>query len=163
MGLIKTMTNMKTLRPLPLLLLALLLAASGLAPTATAQKTHKKHFDREAFFARRNAYITAEAGLTADEAAAFIPLENELQRRKFEVGRECRRLARKNRSQQGLTDRERRELSDCLTETRMEEARLEKEYFERFKKILSVEKLSKYQQAEAEFLRKFLQDHRPEE
>ena len=45
----------------------------------------------------------------------------------------------------------------------MEEARLEKEYFERFKKILSVEKLSKYREAEAEFLRKFLQDNRLEE
>ena len=109
---------------------------------------------------RRNAYITAEAGLTADEAAAFIPLENELQRRKMEVGRECRKLARKNRSHQGLTDRERRELSDCLTETRLKEAQLEKEYIERFKKILSVEKLSKYQQAEAEFLRKFLQNRK---
>ena len=148
------MIKMKTLLPL---LLVLLLAT--LAPTATAQK-QRKHFDREAFIARRNAYITAEAGLTADEAAAFIPLENELQRRKMEVGRECRKLARKNRSHQGLTDRERRELSDCLTETRLKEAQLEKEYIERFKKILSVEKLSKYQQAEAEFLRKFLQNRK---
>ena len=152
------MIKMKTLLPL---LLALLL--TSLAPTATAQKQQRKHFDREAFIARRNAYITAEAGLTADEAAAFIPLENELQRRKYEIGRACRRLARLARTQQSLTDRERRELSDCLTETRMEEARLEKEYFERFKKILSVEKLSKYREAEAEFLRKFLQDNRPEE
>ncbi len=151
--------NMKILLPL---LLALLFTLAAPTPSA-AQKSNKKRFDREAFFARRNAYITAEAGLTADEAAAFIPLENELQRRKFEVGRECRKLARKSRSQQSLTDRERRELSDCLTETRMEEARLEKEYFERFKKLLPVEKLSKYQQAEAEFLRKFLQDHRPED
>ncbi len=153
------MNNMKTLLPL---LLALLFALA--TPTASnAQKDAKKRIDREAFFARRNAYITAEAGLTADEAAAFIPLENELQRRKFEVGRECRKLARKNRTQQGLTDHERRELSNCLTETRLKEAQLEKEYIERFKKILSVEKLSKYQQAEAEFLRKFLQDHKQDE
>ena len=129
-------------------------------PSAAQKGDPQKHIDREAFLARRNAYITAEAGLTADEAAAFIPLENELQRRKMEVGRECRKLARKNRSHQGLTDRERRELSDCLTETRLKEAQLEKEYIERFKKILSVEKLSKYQQAEAEFLRKFLQNRK---
>lgn len=153
------MNNMKTLLPL---LLALLFALATPA-TSNAQKDAKKRIDREAFFARRNAYITAEAGLTADEAAAFIPLENELQRRKFEVGRECRKLARKNRTQQGLTDHERRELSNCLTETRLKEAQLEKEYIERFKKILSVEKLSKYQQAEAEFLRKFLQDHKQDE
>ena len=147
---------MKTL----LLLLTLMFTLMAPTPSAAQKGDPQKHIDREAFFARRNAYITAEAGLTADEAAAFIPLENELQRRKMEVGRECRKLARKNRSHQDLTDRERRELSDCLTETRLKEAQLEKEYIERFKKILSVEKLSKYQQAEAEFLRKFLQNRK---
>ena len=150
---------MKTL----LLLLTLMFTLMAPTPSAAQKGDPQKHIDREAFFARRNAYITAEAGLTADEAAAFIPLENELQRRKYEIGRACRRLARLARTQQSLTDRERRELSDCLTGTRMEEARLEKEYFERFKKILSVEKLSKYREAEAEFLRKFLQDNRLEE
>jgi len=75
-------------------------------PSAAQKGDPQKHIDREAFFARRNAYITAEAGLTADEAAAFIPLENELQRRKMEVGRECRKLARKNRWNQGFTHRE---------------------------------------------------------
>ena len=140
---------MKTL----LLLLTLTFTLMAPTPSAAQKGDPQKHIDREAFFARRNAYITAEAGLTADESAAFI-------RRKMEVGRECRKLARKNRSHQGLTDRERRELSDCLTETRLKEAQLEKEYIERFKKILSVEKLSKYQQAEAEFLRKFLQNRK---
>ena len=67
-------------------------------PSAAQKGDPQKHIDREAFFARRNAYITAEAGLTADEAAAFIPLENELQRRKMEVGRECRKLARSRHS-----------------------------------------------------------------
>ena len=46
---------------------------------ATAQeKKEQRHFDREAFEARRNAFITAEVGLTPEEAAQFIPLCNEL-------------------------------------------------------------------------------------
>ena len=62
---------------------------------ATAQeKKEQRHFDREAFEARRNAFITAEVGLTPEEAAQFIPLCNELRQKKFEVGRECRKLAR---------------------------------------------------------------------
>ena len=37
---------------------------------ATAQeKKEQRHFDREAFEARRNAFITAEVGLTPEEAA----------------------------------------------------------------------------------------------
>ena len=54
---------------------------------ATAQeKKEQRHFDREAFEARRNAFITAEVGLTPEEAAQFIPLCNELRQKKFEVG-----------------------------------------------------------------------------
>ena len=38
------------------------------------------------------------------------------------------------------------------------EAALEKEYHEKFKRILSVEKLYKYQEAEARFMREFMQE-----
>jgi len=65
---------------------------------ATAQeKKEQRHFDREAFEARRNAFITAEVGLTPEEAAQFIPLCNELRQKKFEVGRECRKLSKEIR------------------------------------------------------------------
>ena len=36
--------------------------------------------------------------------------------------------------------------------------KLEKEYHEKFKRILSVEKLYKYQEAEARFMREFMQE-----
>ena len=65
---------------------------------ATAQeKKDQRHFDREAFEARWNAFITAEVGLTPEEAAQFIPLCNELRQKKFEVGRECRKLSKEIR------------------------------------------------------------------
>ena len=60
---------------------------------AQGDKQHR-HFDKEAFQAKRKAFITAEVGLTPEEAAAFIPLCNELQEKMFEVGRECRRLSK---------------------------------------------------------------------
>ena len=87
---------------------------------ATAQeKKEQRHFDREAFEARRNAFITAEVGLTPEEAAQFIPL--------------------------------------CIE---IKEAQLEKEYFERFKKILSPEKVYKYRNAEYKFVRNFMKSGR---
>ena len=53
--------------------------------SVSAQDTGKrKHFDREAFQAKRNAFIMAEVGLTPDEAALFIPLSDELKKKKFE-------------------------------------------------------------------------------
>ena len=72
---------------------------------ATAQeKKEQRHFDREAFEARRNAFITAEVGLTPEEAAQFIPLCNELRQKKFEVGRECRKLSKEIRHKENPTD-----------------------------------------------------------
>ena len=135
----------------------IMIAVAGAFSTVIAQHDKGK-FDREAFMAKRNAYITASAGLTADEAAAFIPIENEMQRKKFEIGRDCRKLARKSRSKEGLTEEEQQKLVDCTTETRLKEAELEKEYHEKFKQILSVEKLYKYQEAEARFMREFMQE-----
>ena len=87
----------------------IMVAVAGAFSTVIAQHDKGK-FDREAFMAKRNAYITASAGLTADEAAAFIPIENEMQRKKFEIGRDCRKLARKSRSKEGLTEEEQQKL-----------------------------------------------------
>ena len=139
------------------LFILIMVAVTSIFLTVMAQDDKGK-FDREAFMAKRNAYITASAGLTADEAAAFIPIENEMQRKKFEIGRDCRKLARRSRSKEGLTEEEQQKLVDCTTETRLKEAKLEKEYHEKFKRILSVEKLYKYQEAEARFMREFMQE-----
>ena len=69
------------------LFILIMVAVTGIFLTVMAQDDKGK-FDREVFMAKRNAYITASAGLTADEAAAFIPIENEMQRKKFEIGRD---------------------------------------------------------------------------
>lgn len=134
---------------------------------ATAQeKREQRHFDREAFEARRNAFITAEIGLTPEEAAKFIPLCNELRQKKFEVGRECRKLSKEIRRMENPADADYRKVIDECLEVDLKEAQLEKEYYERFKKILSPEKLYKYRNAEYKFVRNYMKsdrDNRKEE
>lgn len=115
-----------------------------------------RHFDREAFHAKRNAYITAEVGLTPEEASLFIPLCDELQRKMFEVGLDCRRLSREMKSKKQATDAEYLKAIDACLEVRINEAQLEKEYYEKFKKILSPEKLYKYRRADYKFAREFM-------
>ena len=44
--------------------------------SSLAQGNQKRNFDKEAYLAKRNAFIMAEMGLTPEEAAAFIPLCN---------------------------------------------------------------------------------------
>lgn len=70
---------------------------------AQSGKQHR-NFDREAFLAKKNAFITAEMGLTPEEAALFIPLSNELQEKMFEAGRECRKLSKDLKHNESATD-----------------------------------------------------------
>ena len=111
---------------------------------AQSGKQHR-NFDREAFFAKKNAFITAEMGLTPEEAASFIPLCNELQEKMF--------------------DADYLKVIDECVSVNMRQAQLEKEYYEKFKKILSPKKLYRYKRAEGKFAREFMRggDDRKEE
>lgn len=69
-------------------------------------------------------------GLTPEEAAEFIPLCNELQRKKFEVGRACRHKHKHVRmskiaNKEISTDAYKEVMNACL-ESRIKEAELEK-------------------------------------
>lgn len=125
----------------------------------------QRHFDKEAYQAKKNAFITAEVGLTPEEAAAFIPLCNELQEKMFEVGRECRKLTKDLKHKQSPTETDYSKVNDECIGVKLREAALEKEYYEKFKKILSAEKLYKYRRAEYKFARSFMKgaDNKKEE
>jgi hypothetical protein len=97
-------------------------------------------------------------GLTPEEAAAFIPLCNELQEKMFEAGRECRKLSKDLRHNQNATDADYLKVIDECVSVDMKQAQLEKEYYEKFKKILSPKKLYKYKRAEGKFAREFMRD-----
>lgn len=116
----------------------------------------QNHFDKEAFLAKKNAFITAEMGLTPEEAAAFIPLCNEMQDKMFEVGRECRKETRKLWHNSNATDDDYLKVIDQCVDVKIKEAQLEKEYYEKFKQILPPKKLYKYKHAEGKFAREFM-------
>lgn len=123
---------------------------------AQGNKQQHRHFDKEAFQAKRNAFITAEVGLTPEEAEVFIPLCNELQKKMFDVGRECRKLTKELKHKESLTESDYSKVNDECIGVKLKEAALEKEYYEKFKKILSPEKLYKYRRAEYKFARNFM-------
>ncbi len=120
----------------------------------------RKPFDREAFMAERNTYITDKVGLTAEETAVFIPLDNELMQKKFEVGRECRRLERELRNKDDKSEEEYNKLLKCREEVKEKGDQLDKEYLEKFKKVLSAEQILKYQNADKEFFDKYMRDRK---
>ncbi|MDR1814372.1 MAG: hypothetical protein LBR18_05940 [Tannerella sp.] len=115
-------------------------------------------FDREAFMEKRNKFIVEKTGLTAEETAVFIPLENELMRKKFEVGRDCHRLERALHNKKERTQEEYQRLLACREEVKEKRDGLDKEYLEKFKKILTAEQICKYQSADRAFFDEFFRD-----
>ena len=95
----------------------------------------------------------------------FIPLCNELQEKMFEAGRECRKLSKDLKHNESATDADYLKVIDECVSVNMKQAQLEKEYYEKFKKILSPKKLYKYKRAEGKFVREFMRggDNRKEE
>jgi len=98
--------------------------------------------------------------LTAEETAVFIPLDNELMRKKFDVGRECRRFERELHNKAEKTDEECNKLLRCQEEVKDKREQLDREYLEKFKKVLSAAKILKYQNADKEFFDNFIRDQK---
>lgn len=124
------------------------------------QTRKQEHFDKGAFEAKRNAYITAELELTPEEAAQFIPLYVELQQKRFEAGRESRKINRElhhkeSRKQGQIADAEYTQAIYSSLEAYIKEAELKKAYYERFKQILSPKKLYRLDDAESKFIRSY--------
>ncbi|MDH6356665.1 hypothetical protein [Parabacteroides sp. PF5-9] len=136
---------------------SMLVSLSALAQDdRSGNRRERPHFDREAFEARRNAFITAEMNLTPDEAAVFIPLCNELRQKKFEIGNDCRQLSREMSRKKSITDAEYLKTIDECLQVGIREAQLEEEYYRQFKNILPPAKLYKYRDAEMKFARHFM-------
>lgn len=134
-------------------------AAVSVLLTLDAGAQEARRFDRVAFEAKRNAYITAEVGLTPEEAAEFIPLYDEFRNKKMQIGKEARKLERSLGDQP--TDADYKEVLNATVDVRIREAELEKEYLSKFLKVLPAEKVYKYKKAEVRFTRDFMKDNRP--
>lgn len=122
--------------------------ANGQVPQGKAQHSNRKEIQ-----AKKNAFITAELGLTPEEAAAFIPLSEELEKKKFETNLQCRKLSRGLKHKSNISNDDYEKVIQVCLDVKMKEAQLEKDYYEKFSKILSPEKLYKYRAAELKFAR----------
>jgi hypothetical protein len=135
--------------------ISLLICFSLVSAVSAQQSKDDKRKERfEQFRAGRIAFITEKLKLTPKEAEAFWPLANELQEKKYELNKPLREERQEQRaSQTALTEADYLKIIDANADIRIQEARLNKEYLEKFKKILSAEKIFKYQKAEEDFMR----------
>jgi hypothetical protein len=122
------------------------------------QRNDNDTLDVKDFIEKRNTYLTEKLSLTAEEAAKFLPIDNELMTKKFEVGRECHQLGRKLHNKENRSEEEYAALLKCREEVKKKRFELEKKYMEKFKDILSSEKIIIYESATKEFLDEYMKD-----
>lgn len=129
-----------------------------LIPSVWAIDGCKQHrLSREEFRVKQQTYITEKAGLTPKEAKQFFPVYFELQDRKKSLNDEAWSLIRKGKDEK-TTEAEYEEIMEGVYDARMAIDRLDKTYFDKFKKILSCKKIYLVQKAEMRFHRELLRE-----
>jgi predicted RND superfamily exporter protein len=125
---------------------------------------NKKKVEFESFKKKRIAFISKKMDLTDNETRVFWPVCNELQEKKFAIHRQIRKLTHDfNRAEEeGKThsEEEYMELINTVTNAKVQEAKLEKEYIAKFTEIISARKIYLYQEAERQFAREMLEERR---
>lgn len=142
--------------------LAILLIMISISISMQAQDKKKPGFSKEEFRARQESYLTEKAGLTKEEATRFFPIYFELQDRKKAINDEGWSQIRKGKDPK-TTEAEYEEIVDNIVKARIQSDKLDLEYLQKFKKILSAKKIYKLQRAEMKFHRDILKImHQPQ-
>jgi len=141
----------------------LLLLLLGLANTNLylfAQRDERRKAEFEQFKEKRVAFITQAMNLTAEEAKEFWPLYNELQEKKFDLNQQQRKaileFMKSEKEGKTHTESEYKSMVDLIAQFKINDAKLDGEYIAKFSKIISYEKIFRYQQAELQFARQML-------
>ena len=100
------------------------------------------------------ACITTRVALTQDQAQKFWPLYNEFAGRRRELNRNGRLLRRD--VTEGLTDAQIRENINQSFALRQQELTLEKEYFEKFQRVISLRQVAQLLTAERDFTKEVI-------
>ena len=100
------------------------------------------------------AFITNRVSLTQDQAQKFWPLYNEFSDKRREMNRSGR-MARREITE-GMTDQQLRDNFAQSFNTRQQELNLEKDYFEKFQKVISLRQVAQLFQAERDFTKEVI-------
>lgn len=116
-------------------------------------------FDIEAMKKEKGDFLTKEMGLTEAEVKEFLPLEFEFMEKKFEVNRDTRHKTWELRQKKEKTEADYKKITELNLEAKKKEAEIEIEYYKKFGKVLSAEKIEKYRSADLKFKEEMLKRH----
>ena len=119
-----------------------------------AQKA--KEFDIEKIKSQKVAFLTEKMDLTVKEAQVFWPVYNECQKKLDVLFSEEYKIF-KSLKTEDLKEKEITSLTDRLYDIRAEKMQINREYYEKYKSILSAKKLSALIIAEKGFKKHLIQ------
>ena len=131
----------------------ILIVACMLCMQATTQ--NKSKYSKSEFRAKKQAYMAEKAGLTEEESEKFFPLYFEFQDKKKEINKDAWGTAKKG-IKPDTTDQEYKEIIDNFFTDQEAIAKLEREYIEKYRKVLSDKKIYMLYWAEIKFSRNML-------
>lgn len=100
-------------------------------------------FSWEEYKTAKSQYIVDCAKLSRKESEKFFPLYKELYQKKRYINSNARKLCKEYSQDGNITKQEYLSMIDSLCQAKIDIANLEKEYVDKFKKILPAEKLYK--------------------
>jgi hypothetical protein len=125
------------------LVVMLLLTASVMAQVSNPSNERQKRW--EELKAKRAAFFTERIGLTPEEAQLFWPVYNSLQEEKGKLNAKLWNLHHKgNKNKKTDQPIDYLKLTQEMVNLKVQEANLEKVYYQKFKKILPPEKLFRF-------------------
>lgn len=127
-----------------------LLPLSLLAQNNSNNRGGEIRLSREEFQKRHEAYLTKYAELTAEEAAKFFPIYNELETRKQELNDQSFKAMRETWGKE-LDEAKYKELLEGMSANAIAVESLERTYLDRFKEVISYKKIFKIKEAESRF------------
>lgn len=131
-----------------------------------AHPQHKnERGDRTEWFKEMSKYkaefIASELKLSAEQKQNFLQLYQEMENSSSKMARETRKLEKSVKQKgESATDAELEKAAEARAELKARQGALEKEYFHKFKKVLTPEQLFKLGDAEKEFGRKLMESNR---
>jgi hypothetical protein len=140
---------MKTLRIYTLLFALVLLAFSGQAQGRRGGERGEK------IDAARTAFLTDKMKLTPDQAQKFWPLYNEYDAKRKEIRQKGRLF--KGQNLETMSDAQIIDKMNLMFDSRQKELNLDKDYADKFQKVISVRQLAAMYKGEREFTKALLQ------
>ena len=137
------------------IILLFLISSFISAAMAQQNKSEQQRLSPTEFREKQQAFLTEQAGLTKEEAAKFFPLYFQLQDKKKELNDKAWALIKEGK-EDNLTEAQYNSILDGVYDVRIATAELEKDYYLKFKKILSPKKIYLVQKAEMRFHRELL-------